>query len=106
MAEYFDIDTEVIEQLRLTPAVSIEFGPDGHPIIKRYESEISTMSTAAAAGRNLGWETSQHTPNARAGAVIQSGVLAEMVQRIVLNDEEPRTVLGNTARKIEDIMEG
>lgn len=37
-AEYFDIDTEVIEQLRLTPAVSIDFGTDGHLIIKRYEA--------------------------------------------------------------------
>lgn len=77
-----------------------------NPIIERYESEVSTMSTAAAAGRNLGWETSRHKPNTRAGAVIQSGVLAEMVQRIVLNDEEPRKVLGNTARKIEAIVEG
>jgi len=38
MAEYFDIDTEVIEQLRLTPSVSIEFSDDGHPIVKRYEA--------------------------------------------------------------------
>ena len=30
--------------------------------------------------------------------------VAEMVQRVALNDENPRTVLGNTARKIEAIM--
>lgn len=74
------------------------------PIIRRYETEISAMSVAAAEGRNLGWETPRHNPNTRAGAVIQSGVLAEMVQRVTLNDEDPRTVLGKTARKIEAIM--
>jgi len=74
------------------------------PVIRRYESEVSTMAVAAAEGRNLGWETLRHKPNMRAGAVIQSGVLAEMVQRVALNDENPRTVLGNTARKIEAIM--
>jgi biofilm PGA synthesis protein PgaD len=48
MAEYFDVDTEVIEQLRLTPAVSIEFGPDGHPVIKRYEAVTVSELTGAA----------------------------------------------------------
>jgi multiple sugar transport system substrate-binding protein len=75
-----------------------------NPVIRRYETEISAMSVAAAEGKNLGWETPRHKPNTRAGAVIQSGVLAEMVQRVTLNDEDPRTVLGNTARKIEAIM--
>ena len=75
-----------------------------NPVIRRYESEVSTMSVAAAEGRNLGWETPRHKPNTRAGAVIQSGVLAEMVQRVALNDEKPRAVLGDTARKIEAIM--
>ena len=74
-----------------------------NPVIRRYESEVSTMSVAATEGKNLGWETSRHKPNTRAGAVIQSGVLAEMVQRVALNDENPRKVLGDTARKIEAI---
>jgi biofilm PGA synthesis protein PgaD len=38
MSEYFDVDTDVIEQLRLTPSVAIEFLDDGHPVIKRYEA--------------------------------------------------------------------
>ena len=75
-----------------------------NPIIRRYESEVSTMSAAVAESRNLGWESSRHKSNTRAGAVIQSGVLAEMVQRVTLNDEKIRTVLGDTARKIEAIM--
>ena len=38
MAEYFDIETEIVQQLRLTPSVAIEFTADGHPIIKRHEA--------------------------------------------------------------------
>ena len=77
-----------------------------NPIIARYGPEISAMSEAAAAGRNLGWESPEHRPNTQAGAVIYSGVLAEMVQRVALNDENPRKVLGETAKKIERIMKG
>lgn len=77
-----------------------------NPIIGRYGAEISTMSEAAAAGHNLGRETADHRPNTQAGAVIYSGILAEMVQRVVLNDEKPRKVLGETAKKIERIMQG
>ena len=53
MAEYFDIDAAVIEQLRLTPVVSIEFGPDGHPIVRRFEAVSigeRTRGTAPEAG--------------------------------------------------------
>lgn len=77
-----------------------------NPVIERYGPEVSTMSEAAAAGRNLGWESAEHRPNTQAGAVIYSGVLAEMVQRVTLNDEPPRKVLGETAKKIERIMAG
>lgn len=77
-----------------------------NPVIARYGPEIAAMATAAEAGRNLGWETSAHQSNTQAGAVIYSGVLAEMVQRVALNDEPTRKVLGDTAKKIESIMRG
>ena len=77
-----------------------------NPVIARYGKEIDAMSAAAAAGRNLGWESSEHRPNTRAGAVIYGGTLAEMVQRVTLNNEPPRKVLGDTAQKIESIMRG
>ena len=73
-------------------------------IITRYGQEIELMTSAAVAGHNLGWETPTHSTNIRAGAIVNSGVLAEMVQRVVLNDEKPRAVLGDTAKKIEAIM--
>lgn len=75
-----------------------------NPIIKKYAAEVKLMSSSAAAGHNLGWETPAHKPNVNAGKVVNSGVLAEMVQRIVLNDENPKTVLGDTAKKLEEIV--
>lgn len=75
-------------------------------IIRRYATEVERMSSAAVAGHNLGWETPHHRANVKAGAIINSGILAEMVQRVVLNDEKPRAVLANTAGRIEKIMKG
>ena len=75
-----------------------------HDIVRRYGSEIALMSKAAAAGHNLGWESPEHRINVKAGALVNSGILAEMVQRVVLNDEKPRLVLADTARRIEAIM--
>lgn len=73
-------------------------------IIRRYQPEVERMSSAAIAGHNLGWETPHHQPNVKAGAIVNSGLLAEMVQRVVLNEEKPRAVLADTARRIETIM--
>ncbi|MBT8079887.1 MAG: ABC transporter substrate-binding protein [Gammaproteobacteria bacterium] len=73
-------------------------------IIRRYAAEVERMSVAASAGHNLGWETTRHRANRKAGAIINSGILAEMVQRVVLNGEKPRAALGDTARRIEAIM--
>jgi multiple sugar transport system substrate-binding protein len=74
-------------------------------IISRFPDEIASLSSAAAAGHNLGWETPAHKTNVRAGAIINSGILAEMVQRVALNGEAPRSTLKDTAKKIEDLMQ-
>ena len=75
-----------------------------HELVRRYKAEIDLMSTTAAAGHNLGWESPAHRINVRAGALVNSGILAEMVQRVVLNDEKPRAVLADTAKRIETIV--
>ena len=62
------------------------------------------MGASAAAGHNLGWETVAHRPNTKAGAIVASHVMAELVQKVVLNNENPRQVLGDTARRLEEIM--
>lgn len=74
-------------------------------IIRRYSLEIERLTKASAAGHNLGRETPEHRANTKAGAIVNSGVLAEMVQRVVLNGERPRTVLNDTAAKIEKILQ-
>ena len=75
-----------------------------NPIIERYSEEVSKMASAAAGGFNLGWESTAHQPNAKAGEIINSNVISEMVQRIVLNDENADQVLGETTARIEEIM--
>lgn len=73
-------------------------------IIQKYSAEVELMSEAAANGFNLGWESRAHMPNAKAGEIVNSGAIAELVQRVVLNDENVDQVLGETTARIEEIM--
>jgi multiple sugar transport system substrate-binding protein len=73
-------------------------------IIDRYPQEIDLMASAAAQGYNLGFETTAHQPNTKAGEIIASNAIAEMVQRVVLNDENPQAAVGNTVTRLEEIM--
>lgn len=75
-----------------------------NPIIEKYTEEVDLMASAAAGGFNLGYESPDHTPNVKAGEIVNSGVLADMVQRVVLNGEDAKTVIGDTAKSIEGIM--
>ena len=77
-----------------------------NPIIAKYTKEVDLMSSAAAEGFNLGYESTEHRPNVKAGEIVNSGVLADMVQRVVLNGEDAKTVVGETASAIEGIMKG
>lgn len=75
-----------------------------NPIIKKYTAQVDLMASAAAAGFNLGFESADHKTNVKASAIVASDLLGEMVQRVVLNDEDPKTVVGETAVAIEAIM--
>lgn len=74
------------------------------PIIKKFQKEVDLMAASAAGGYNLGFESAKHKPNTKGGKVVNSHVIAEMVQRVCLNNENPKVVLGETAKKIEEIM--
>ncbi|MBX3498045.1 MAG: carbohydrate ABC transporter substrate-binding protein [Alphaproteobacteria bacterium] len=74
-----------------------------NPIISKYQKEVKLMAANSAAGFNLGFETANHKPNMKAGEIINSGLLAELVQRVCLNNEDAKKVLGETAKKIEAI---
>ena len=77
-----------------------------NPIIEKYTEEVELMSEAAANGFNLGYESPDHKPNVAAGEIVNSGVFADMVQRVVLNDEDAKTVVGETAAAVEKIFRG
>ena len=74
------------------------------PIIQKYKKEVNLMAAAAAAGKNLGFETEKHKPNLKANEIIASNVIAELVQRVVLNNEDPKATVGDTAKKLEALM--
>lgn len=73
-------------------------------IIKRYKPSVDLMSQAAAAGHNLGWESPAHQQNFKAREIIGSHVLAELVQRVTLNNENPRTAAAWAQDRIGEIM--
>lgn len=73
-------------------------------IIRKYRSEVELMAEAAAGGFNLGYESTAHRSNEKAGEVIASGAIADMVQRVVLNRENMDKVIGDTSRTIAGVM--
>jgi len=75
-----------------------------NPIIQKYKPEVELMAAAAASGKNLGFETDKHKPNLKANEIIASNVIAELVQRAVLNGEDSKAVVGDTAKKLEALM--
>ena len=103
-----------IQQLHAAPGhvlpvlKSINENPEyqANPIIQKYPNEVDLMSAAAAGGYNLGYESAAHPSNEKAGEVVGSGLIAEMVQRVILNGENVDQVIGETAKGIEDIMKG
>ena len=103
-----------IEQLLAAPGhvlpvlKTIAENPDylADPIIQKYKAEVNLMAASAAGGYNLGYETAKHKPNSKANDIIASNVLAEMVGRVVINGENTKTVLGDTATKLADLMKG
>lgn len=73
-------------------------------IIRKYRKETDLMAQAAANGFNLGYESGAHRSNEKAGEVIASGAIADMVQRVVLNRENVDRVLADTTRAIAAVM--
>ncbi len=75
-----------------------------NPIIKAYPAEVALMAKAAAGGFNLGYESPQHKPNAKANDIIASNAIAELVQRVVVNGDNPKAAMGDTAKKLAELM--
>ncbi len=50
------------------------------------------MAESAAGGFNLGYESADHPSNDKAGEIVGSGAIADLVQRVVLNGEDADAV--------------
>jgi multiple sugar transport system substrate-binding protein len=74
-------------------------------IIRKYPEEVALMSSAAAGGFNLGYESNAHASNDKAGEIIASNAIADLVQRVVVNGEPVDAALGDCAAAIEAIMQ-
>lgn len=75
-------------------------------ITTKFAPQIEAMTLAASQGHNLGSESPAHRPNVKAGEIIASNVIAEMVQRVVLSGEPPKAAVKAAAARIEGIMRG
>lgn len=73
-------------------------------IIEKFPAEVELMANAAAGGFNLGFESAGHKSNDKAGEVIASNAIADLVQRVVLNGEDIDASIGTCSKAIEDIM--
>jgi multiple sugar transport system substrate-binding protein len=74
-------------------------------IIQRYAAEVDLMASAAAGGFNLGYESADHPSNEKAGEIIGSNVIADLVQRVVLNGDNVDAALSDASTTIEGIMQ-
>ncbi|AGT10830.1 ABC transporter substrate-binding protein [Paracoccus aminophilus] len=74
------------------------------PIISKYSAEVDLMANAAAAGFNLGFESAAHRSNTKAGEIIASNAIADLVQRVILNNDNVDTALADCVKAIDGIM--
>lgn len=103
-----------IQQLHAAPGhvlpvlKSINNNPDyqSNEIIQKYPGEVELMAESAAGGFNLGYESAAHPSNDKAGEIVGSGAIADLVQRVVLNGEDADAAIGDTVATIEGIMKG
>ena len=64
------------------------------------------MAASAAGGFNLGYESAAHKSNDKAGQIIGSNAISELVGRVVLNGDNVDEALSAASKTISDIMAG
>ncbi|MEQ8658971.1 MAG: extracellular solute-binding protein [Hyphomicrobiales bacterium] len=75
-------------------------------IIQKYAPEVELMAESAAGGFNLGYESAEHQSNEKAGEIIGSNVISDLVQKVVLNGDNVDTALSDASMAIEAIVNG
>lgn len=74
-----------------------------NPLTVSFAPQIEQLTAAAARGHNLGWESPAHLPNVKAGEIIASNAVAEMVQRVVAG-EPSKAAVARAVSAIDRIM--
>jgi ABC-type glycerol-3-phosphate transport system substrate-binding protein len=83
-------------------AASAEF--TANPIITKYRPEVDTMLAATAKGRSLLKESSEHTSNTHAGAILGSRVMVEALQDVIIGGMTPQAAAARGADRIAGLM--
>ena len=73
-------------------------------IIQKYPAEVDLMAASAAGGFNLGYESAEHSSNDKAGQIIGSNAISDLVGRVILNGDNVDEALSAASTAIEDIM--
>jgi multiple sugar transport system substrate-binding protein len=87
---------------------SIATAPEfwSHPLIKKFRPQVELMIQNTAAGRNLVKETDASQYNLKAGDIFNSGVLAETLQDVVVNNMPPARAAIRGGDKIAMLLKG
>ena len=71
-----------------------------NPIIQRYRPEVERMIEATAKGRSLLKETSAHRINVNAGKILNSRVMVEALQDVIVGGVSPKDATAKGADRI------
>ena len=75
-----------------------------HPLMQKFKPEVEQMIASTAAARNLVQESEGAGYDLKAGDIFNSGVLAETVQEVVVNNMAPRQAATQGAAKIAKLL--
>jgi multiple sugar transport system substrate-binding protein len=87
---------------------SIATSPEylNNPLLQKYKPELQTLIDATAISRSLLRETPAHQTNVKAGAILNTRVMVEAVQDVVIGGISPKDAAARGADKIAAIMKG
>ena len=77
-----------------------------HPLMQKFKPEVVQMIDSTAKARNLVQEADGAPYDLKAGDIFNSGVLAEAVQEVVVNNMAPKQAATQGAAKIAKLLKG
>jgi multiple sugar transport system substrate-binding protein len=77
-----------------------------NPLLQKYQPELKVLIDATAISRSLLRETPEHKTNVKAGAILNTRVMVEAVQDVVIGGVSAKDAAARGADKIAAIMKG